>query len=171
MYSNYTYIDHCFKDQRIVSNLHHWEIRNDKDLQVRVMNGEFHIVFIGPELLLTNPLWRQMVRLPTYMTIFLAQGHECTEPVGAPNRARFRLVDMYSSVTQKEVQESIIKSFSCSKAPLRVLICNIAFGMGLACVDVTQIIHWGPASDVESYMQELIWEGRTQWSAVKCSIM
>ena len=80
-------------------------------------------------------------------------GHECTEPVGAPTQARFRLVDMYSSVTQKEVQESIIKSFSCSKTPLRVLICTIAFGMGLACVDVTQIIHWGPASDVERYMQ------------------
>ena len=41
----------------------------------------------------------------TYMTIsisLLIIGHECTEPVGAPNRARFmRLVDMYSSVTQK----------------------------------------------------------------------
>ena len=95
-------------------------------------------------------------------------GHECTEPVGAPNRARFRLVDMYS---QKEVQESIIKSFSCSKAPLRVLICTIAFGMGLACVEVTQIIHWGLASEVESYMHAGVWEGRMQWSAVKCSIM
>ena len=75
---------------------------------------------------------------------------------------------MYSSVTQKEVQESIIKSFSCSKAPLRVLICTIAFGMGLACVDVTQIIR--PASDVESYMQECGRAGRNgqQSSAVLC---
>ena len=55
----YTYIGpDGFKDQRIVSNLHHW---GDKDLQVRVMNGEFHIVFIGgPE---ATSLWRQMVRL------------------------------------------------------------------------------------------------------------
>ena len=68
MYSNYTYIGHCFKDQRIVSNLHHW---GDKDLQVRMMNGEFHIIFIGPELLLTNPLWRQMVRLPVYVVAFV----------------------------------------------------------------------------------------------------
>ena len=75
---------------------------------------------------------------------------------------------MYSSVTQKEVQESIIKSFSCSKAPLRVLICTIAFGMGLACVDVTQIIR--PASDVERYMQECGRAGRNgqQSSAVSC---
>ena len=54
----YTYIGHCFKDQRIVSNLHHW---GDKDLQVRVMNGEFHIVFIGGPG--ATSLWRQMVRL------------------------------------------------------------------------------------------------------------
>ena len=48
----------CFKDQRIVSNLHH---SGDKDLQVRVMNGEFHIVFIGRPG--ATSLWRQMVRL------------------------------------------------------------------------------------------------------------
>ena len=83
-----------------------------------------------------------------------------TEPVGAPNRARFRLVDTYSSATEKEVQDSITKSFSCSKSSLRVLICTIAFGMGLDCVDVTQIIHWGPASDLESYMQECGRAGR-----------
>ena len=56
--------------------------------------------------------------------------------------------------------QSLIKSFSCSKSPLRVLICTIAFGMGLDCVDVTQIIHWGPASDLESYMQECGRAGR-----------
>ena len=68
---------------------------------------------------------------------------------------------MYSSVTQKEVQESIIKSFSCSKAPLRVLICTIAFGMGLDCVDVHDSYYsLGPASDVESYMRECGRAGR-----------
>ena len=42
--------------------------------------------------------------------------------------------------------------------------------MGLACVDVTQIIHWGPASDVERYMQECGRAGRNgqQSSAVLC---
>ena len=37
--------------------------------------------------------------------------NEFTEPVGAPNLAQFRLVDMYTSVTRKSVQESIVASF------------------------------------------------------------
>lgn len=32
--------------------------------------------------------------------------------------------------------------------------CTVAFGMGVDCVSVTQVIHWGPASDIETYIQE-----------------
>lgn len=87
-------------------------------------------------------------------------GAEFTEPIAAPNLPRFRLVDMYTSVTQKEVQESILKSFSSSNAPLRLVICTIAFGMGIDCMDVKQVIHWGPSSDIESYIQECGRAGR-----------
>ena len=79
--------------------------------------------------------------------------HEVTEPLSAPNLSCFRLVDMFTSITHKDVQESIITSFCQSAAPLRIVICTIAFGMGLDCADVSQVIHWGPASDLESYMQ------------------
>ena len=79
---------------------------------------------------------------------------EFTQPVGAPNLAQFRLVDMYTSVTRKTVQDSIVASFSNGDAPLRIVICTIAFGMGINCVDVSQVIRWGPPSDVESYIQE-----------------
>ena len=77
---------------------------------------------------------------------------EFTEPVGAPNLAMFRLVDMYTGVTRKSIRDSIVTSFGTSHAPLRVVICTIAFGMGIDCVDVRQVIHWGPSSDIESYV-------------------
>ena len=84
--------------------------------------------------------------------LFLNQlKNELTEPIGASNVSRFRLVDMYTSVTDKEVQDCIITSICKSDTPLRVLICTIAFGMGLDCHDVA---HWGPASILEAYMQE-----------------
>ena len=85
---------------------------------------------------------------------------ESTEPVGAPNLAQFRLFDMYTSVTRKPVQDSIVASFSKSDASFRIVICTIAFGMGINGVDVRQIIHWGPPSDVESYIQECGRAGR-----------
>ena len=62
--------------------------------------------------------------------------------------SKFRLVDMYTSVTQKEVQESIVKSFSCATASLRIVVCTIAFDMGIDCAGVNQVIHWRPSADV-----------------------
>ena len=60
---------------------------------------------------------------------------------------------MYTSITEKDVQDTIISSFCQASAPLRIVVCTIAFGMGLDCVNVKEVIHWGPAPDLESYMQ------------------
>ncbi len=79
-------------------------------------------------------------------------GAEFTEPVGMPNIAKFRLMDMYTSPTQTAVKNNIVKSFCEEGGCLRIVACTIAFGMGIDCPDVTQIVHWGPSSDVESYV-------------------
>ena len=95
-----------------------------------------------------------------YNFFFYSMREEFTEPVAAPNLPIFRLVDMYTGATRKSVQDSIITSFRNSDSPLRIVICTIAFGMGIDCTDVCQVIHWGPSSDVESYVQECGRAGR-----------
>ena len=45
---------------------------SDQQLQASVMNGEFQLIFIGPELLLLNPLWKAMVRVPAYIEKLVA---------------------------------------------------------------------------------------------------
>ena len=52
-----------------------------------------------------------------------------------------------------------MKKFT-STSSLRVVIAIIAFGMGVDCPNVRQIIHWGPPSDIEMYVQESGRSGR-----------
>ena len=54
---------------------------------------------------------------------------ELTEPVDAPNIARYRLVDMYSSCTDQMTKETIMNLFT-KPSQLRIVIATIAFGMG-----------------------------------------
>lgn len=60
---------------------------------------------------------------------------------------------MFVSYTDSEVKTQIITSFSKS-SPLRIVCATVAFGMGLDCPDVRQIVHLGPPDDIESYIQE-----------------
>ena len=117
---------------------------------------------------LVEKLRKERTRMPRIIT-FCRQCEECatlyeffhstlkeefTEPIGAPNLARYRLVDMFMSATDQAVKDSIINSFCKQDMQLRIVISTIAFGMGVDCVGVRQIVHWGVASDVESYVQE-----------------
>ena len=77
-----------------------------------------------------------------------------TEPPCAPNISKFRLADMFTSITDQAVKDNILTSFQTLDSPLRVVISTIAFGMGVDCPDVRQVVHFGLPDDVESYIQE-----------------
>ena len=59
---------------------------------------------------------------------------EFTEPVGAPNLAMFRLVDIYTGVTRKSIRDSIVTSFGTSHAPLRVVISEVSLETSITAV-------------------------------------
>ena len=85
---------------------------------------------------------------------------ECfTEPKDAPDLARFSLVDVYTSVIEKEHKDSILHLFT-TESHLRIVIVMAAFGMGVDFPDVRQVIHITAPDDVESYMQETGRAGR-----------
>jgi len=91
---------------------------------------------------------------------------EMTEPIGAKDLAVFRLVDMFTACTTPTVKDSILHSFCKSGGTLRVVIATVAFGMGLDCPDVRRILHWGPSSDIEQYLQETGRAGRDKLPSV-----
>ena len=86
-------------------------------------------------------------------------GDSITEPLHAPNLARFRMVDVFTSVTDQHQKDGIINAFT-RDSQLRVVIATVAFGMGIDCPDVRQIVHIGVPDDIESYIQETGRAGR-----------
>ena len=80
--------------------------------------------------------------------------NEITEPIGYPDISQFRILDMFNACNTSHVKSNILSSFASPKSRLRVIVATVAFGMGIDCPNVENIIHWGPPSDCESYIQE-----------------
>ena len=87
-------------------------------------------------------------------------GFHFTNPPGAPSLPKYRLVDMYTSCTENSLKEQIMSSFVQPDSRLRVVVAIIAFGMGLDCPNVREVIHWGPPDDIDSYVQHTGRAGR-----------
>ena len=82
------------------------------------------------------------------------------EPIGYPDITQFRLVDMFTATNTVKVKNAILQSFLKTDGRLRILIATVAFGMGIDCPDIRRVIHWGPPSDIEDYIQETGRAGR-----------
>jgi superfamily II DNA helicase RecQ len=70
------------------------------------------------------------------------------------------LVQMFHAGTPESAKKMILESVSSYDNHIRVVICTIAFGMGINCRGVEQVIHFGPSANVECYLQECGRAGR-----------
>ena len=81
-------------------------------------------------------------------------GDYATEPQGAPNYVKFRVIDIFTHCTHPTVKQKVLEQFTMPSSPLQVVIATIAFGMGINCPNIRQVIHWGAPEDPEMYLQE-----------------
>lgn len=79
-----------------------------------------------------------------------------------PNDDRNRLFDMFHQKTDEVVKESICDSYQDPNGSTRVVLCSTSFSMGLDVKGVDNIIHYGPANDLDDYLQETGRAGRDQ---------
>ncbi len=86
-------------------------------------------------------------------------GSAFTIPEDAPDIPEFRLVDMFTSVTDSNHKSQILRLFKID-GNLRIVVATVAFGMGVDCPDVRQIVHVGLCDDISSYLQETGRAGR-----------
>ena len=73
--------------------------------------------------------------------------------------------DMFTSVTDPRHKTQIIDLFT-RESNLRVVIGTIAFGIGIDCPDVRQIVYIGLPDDAEGYIQETGRAGRDEQTAL-----
>ena len=99
-----------------------------------------------------------------------------TEVLGKKNFVGSRLsyghclVQMFHAGSPDTVKSHVVQEMTKENSHLRLLICTIAFGMGIDCKDVYRSIHFGPSSTVESLIQETGRGGRDGKQCV-CQIL
>ena len=121
-----------------------------QELRIKRMLFERMIIFCNTKL--------DCPRIFSYFR--LVMGPEITEPIGASfDLVDRRLVDMYFAGTDDDIRKRILNNFT-TKSPLRIVIATIAFGLGVDCPDTHVIVHVGPPSDIESYVQQVGRAGR-----------
>ena len=67
---------------------------------------------------------------------------------------------MLHSCTPDTNKENILISFQNEDGIIRFLVATIAFGKGVSCKAVHGIIHYGPAKNIEAFVQETERAGR-----------
>ena len=61
---------------------------------------------------------------------------------------------MFHANTEECIKDHIIKSFGKSDGVVRFLVCTVAFGLGIDCKGLNNVIHFGPPSELDDYFQE-----------------
>lgn len=100
-----------------------------------------------------------------FATIKNMKGKYITDPPGAEyyGSLQFRLVEVFTSVSTKEIPEAVLKEFCKCNSTLRLLVATTAFGTGVDCPDIEQIINWGYPNTLEEFVQETGRGGRDGW--------
>ena len=71
-----------------------------------------------------------------------------------------RFSEVFISETSEELKKMVIDNFIHNETATRIVACTEAFGLGLDCGNIRQIIHQGPSKTIQNYVQETGRAGR-----------
>ena len=78
-----------------------------------------------------------------YQRIKNSLGSNITEPPGLPNIIEFRLINLFTAASTTEMREKVLDEFCKwnTRLRLRLVIATSAFGLGVDCPDIGQVIN------------------------------
>lgn len=65
------------------------------------------------------------------------------------------IVSMFHGHISPALQQHILEQFRNSTSTIRLLVCTIAFGMGIEVKDIKRVVHWGKVQSILAYWQEV----------------
>lgn len=100
--------------------------------------------------------------------IFCERKLECEKLCAVLQRSIDSGVAVYHSDLPDSTKQEAAINFTARR--VKILVCTVAFGLGVDVSNVTTVIHWGCPSNMEQYVQEIGRAGRTGEHAV-CILM
>jgi ATP-dependent DNA helicase RecQ len=71
-----------------------------------------------------------------------------------------RLAEIFIRESTPALKSAVLKHFMEKETTTRIVICTEAFGMGVDCPDIEQVIHLGVSATAEDYIQQTGRSGR-----------
>jgi hypothetical protein len=81
---------------------------------------------------------------------------------GPPYSDRNHLFEMYHMKTDDSVKMNILETYSETDGKMRCVFASSSFSMGLNIKDIKYVIHFGPAMDLDDFIQETGRAGRME---------
>lgn len=75
-----------------------------------------------------------------------------------------RLFAMFHLTTSDKIKRAVCSSFQQETGRIRVVLCSTSFSMGLDVKCVHTVVHYGPANDLDDYLQETGRAGRDPYA-------
>ena len=73
---------------------------------------------------------------------------------------KYRRVEVFHKLLETDHKEAIVRHFADQSMPLKLVVATVAFGMGIDCSSVENIIHYGSPESAKFYIQETGRAGR-----------